>query len=242
MLAGIWHNLVDYLLPPVCGSCGEAVQGNQGVCADCWGQLTFLGDPCCQCCGYPFELSPGKDALCGDCQGRPKAFDCCRAALSYDAYSKDMIIGYKHADRTHLTAVFAQWMSGAGRELWSSVDVLVPVPLHPRRLLARRYNQSALLAKALARQHGKAFAPDLLLRRKNTVSQGQLSSNGRWRNVAGAFDANPARKVGLEGQNILLIDDVYTTGATLDACSKVLRKAGAGSVRALVLARVLREG
>ncbi len=218
------------------------MQQSQGVCADCWGKLTFLGDPCCLCCGYPFELSLGKDALCGACSGRPKAFDRCRAALSYDACSKDMIIGYKHADRTHLTEIFARWMSGAGREFWNSADVLVPVPLHPRRLLSRRYNQSALLAKVLARQHNKVFVPDLLLRRKNTVSQGQLSSSGRWRNVAGAFEVNPVRKINLDGKNILLIDDVYTTGATVDACSRILRKEGAGSVCALVLARVLREG
>ncbi|KLN59491.1 hypothetical protein WH96_17575 [Kiloniella spongiae] len=232
---------INYLFPPVCGNCGDAIWDNTGICSDCWKDLTFISGTCCHSCGYPFELSHGGEMLCGECLHSPKSFDKCRAALIYNVHSKDMIIGFKHADKTHLTALFTRWLSSCGHETLGNADIIAPVPLHRRRLLRRRYNQSALLAHGLARLHRKRHVPSLLLRTKNTSSQGQFSMTGRWRNVRNAFVLNKKFEKDVDGKNVILIDDVYTTGATLDACARVLKKSGVASVSAIVLARVTKE-
>ncbi len=241
LLPNLLNKGVNYLFPPVCGNCDGAIWDNTGICADCWKDLTFISGAFCYSCGYPFELSRGNEVLCGECLHSPKAFDLCRAALVYDAHSKDMIIGFKHADKTYLSALFTRWLSSCGQGILEKADVIVPVPLHQRRLLSRRYNQSALLAHRLARLHHKEYIPSLLLRTKNTFSQGQFSMTGRWRNVRNAFVSNNKYKTAVEGKHVVLIDDVYTTGATLDACARTLKKSGAASVSGVVLARVTKE-
>ncbi|WP_120495368.1 ComF family protein [Kiloniella sp. EL199] len=232
---------VNYLFPPVCGNCDEAIWDNTGICASCWKDLTFISTACCNSCGYPFELSHGDEMLCGECLHSPKAFDQCRAALVYDVHSKGMIISFKHADKTYLSALFTRWLSSCGQGILDRADVIIPVPLHRRRLLRRRYNQSALLAHSVARLHHKRYIPNLLLRTKNTSSQGQFSMTGRWRNVRNAFVLNNRFKAIVEGKHVVLIDDVYTTGATLDACARVLKNSGASTVSAIVLARVTKD-
>ncbi len=232
---------VNYLFPPACGNCDEAIWDNTGICSACWKDLTFISDACCRSCGYPFELSSGDGLLCGACLQMPKSFDQCRAALVYDEHSKDMIIGFKHADKTHLVALFTQWLSSCGKGILDKADFVVPVPLHRRRLLRRRYNQSALLAQRVARVHRKRYVPNLLSRTKNTSSQGQFSMSGRWRNVRNAFELSHKYQDEVRGKHVVLIDDVFTTGATLDACARVLKTSGAASVSGIVLARVTKE-
>ncbi|MFD2206888.1 ComF family protein [Kiloniella antarctica] len=233
--------IVDYALPPVCGNCQEPVLNSNGICGVCWASLTFISDPCCVCCGYPFDYFVKDDVLCGECLRSPKSFDRCRSALSYDDHSKNMIIGFKHADRTYLTKLFTRWIALVGKEILMDVDFISPVPLHPRRLLARRYNQSGLLAQKIAYSHKKVYLPDLLLRTKNTSSQGHLSLINRWKNVRTAFEINPKYADCIRNKNIILIDDVYTTGATLEACSRVLKKQKVAKINVLVLSRVLKE-
>lgn len=241
---------LDALLPPQCLSCAELVSEPGSLCAGCWGRLRFIAAPLCAICGWPFDSDPTTgeassetspvDLICGTCLREPPAFDRARAVLAYDDASRGLILGFKHADRTHGAPAFARWLARAGSELLITADVIAPVPLHWSRLLARRYNQAALLALGLAKLSARQAVPDLLVRRRATPSQGRLSRAERLRNVAGAFAVRPSRLAAARGRRILLVDDVLTTGATVSACAKALRRAGAASVDVVTLARVIR--
>lgn len=237
---------LDAVLPPRCLDCGEIVTEPHALCAPCWTRLRFIAPPCCRVCGWPFEVDPmagetqTPGAVCGACLRDPPAYDAARAAVAYDDASRDLVLGFKHADRTHLAPAFARWMAQAAGGLLAEADVIAAVPMHWSRLLARRYNQAALLANALGRLSGKPSLPDLLLRRRRTPSQGGLGRAARFRNVAGAFAVRPSRRAAIAGRHVLVIDDVLTTGATVGACAKALRRAGAARVSVLTLARVLR--
>jgi len=235
--------LVDVVLPPRCLACGVEIEGQGGrghLCPVCWASLAFVAPPFCACCGFPFPLPVGEGTLCAACLARQPAFDAARAALVYDDASRPLVLGFKHGDRTHAAAAFAAWMARAGADLLREGDLVVPVPLHRRRLFARRYNQAALMAAALARLAGLAHVPDALVRRRPTPSQGGLGREARFANVQGAFAVRPSRTARMQGSCVILVDDVMTTGATLEACATALRKAGAARVAALTLARVVR--
>ena len=178
-------------------------------------------------------------ALCAACLTRPPAFDTARAILRYDDTSRAPILALKHADRLDLVPGFALWLERAGRPLIEASDLIVPVPLHRGRLWRRRYNQSAELARALSRRTGLALDAGALLRSRPTPSQGAMTSaRARRRNVLGAFKVPERGRVA--GRNILLVDDVVTTGATAEAAARALKRAGAAKVRILALARVVR--
>jgi ComF family protein len=232
--------LLDAILPPRCLKCGEIVADPGSLCGQCWPALRFLGDPCCACCGLPFEFDMGDDSLCAACAADRPLYDRARSALVYDDSSRDLILRFKHADRIDGAATFAGWMARAGAELLATADIIAPVPLHRWRLVRRRYNQAAVLANTIGRTRGKLVIPDLLVRRRATASQGHLGRSQRRRNVAGAFALHPNRGQVAAGARILLIDDVLTTGATAEACARALRGAGASGVDLLVLARVVR--
>jgi ComF family protein len=187
----------------------------------------------------PFAYDQGEGALCGACAREPHAFERARAAMVYDDESRRLVLAFKHGDRLHLAPALGGWMRRAGGELLRGADVLIPVPLHWTRLFARRYNQAAVLAHALAEAGGPRVGADWLLRRRRTPSQGKRNAAARRRNVAGAFALNHRRDVA--GSRVVLVDDVFTTGATLDECARVLMRAGARSVDALTLARTVRE-
>lgn len=235
------RRLIDMLLPPSCPGCGVQVGEPQTLCADCWGALTFLGRPCCDACGHPFDYEVADRTLCGGCARERPPFGRARAALLYDDGARDLVLAFKHADRTETTMVFAKWMANAGRELLDGADVIVPVPLHWTRLFQRRYNQAALLAHGLGRLSETKVLADALIRKRKTPSQGRLGRLARARNVQGAFKPNPRQRAHLKGKRVLLVDDVYTTGATLRASAKVLKRSGAAGVDVLVLARVVRD-
>jgi len=231
--------MLDLLLPPRCLSCGSVVAAPGTLCAQCWKGMTFLGAPCCACCGYPFEFDVGLEGLCGACLAHPPHFDRARAALRYDESSRSLILALKHGDRLHLAPALAQWMRHAGADLLAEADVLVPVPLHWTRLFARRHNQAAVLALALAKEAGLPVATASLIRRRRTPSQGRSNPTARRRNVAGAFAVRRAEEI--RGKRILLVDDVLTTGATVEECARVLKKGGATRVDVLAAARALRS-
>lgn len=232
--------MLDVLLPPRCLSCGGAVDMQGNLCPSCWQRATFLGPPLCACCGLPFEFEVDPQSLCGACHRQPPQFARARAAMVYDEGSRAALLGFKHRDQTHAAMPFARWMVRAGAEILADADLLVPVPLHRWRLFRRRYNQAGMLALAIGRLTGIAVAADALARTRATPSQGGLDRSARARNVRGAFVVRPTRSARIRGRRAVLIDDVMTTGATVQECARVLRRGGAESVDVLTLARVVR--
>lgn len=210
------------------------------MCADCFRQTGFITEPFCTRCGVPFASAAigGTDGLCPACRETPPLYRYARAALRYDAQGRRLILPFKHADRQELASTLAPHMARTGAALLREADVLVPVPLHRTRLFHRRYNQAALLAQAVARIAARPCIADALLRQRATKSLGEKSAAERATEVAGAFTVRGSRSSQLTGRNVLLIDDVMTSGATVNACAAALLAADVTSVDVLVAARV----
>ncbi|MBI5162641.1 MAG: ComF family protein [Magnetospirillum sp.] len=230
---------VDAVLPPLCLSCGAMVAEPGALCAACWERIAFLAPPHCAVCGHPFAPPMEAEALCASCVATAPPFARARAVFRYDESSKALVLRLKHADRLEGAPAFARWMARAGAELLADAELLVPVPLHRWRLLARRYNQAAVLANELGRLAEATVIPDLLLRRRATPAMGHLGREQRKSNVRGAFAVAPRWCERVAGRRVLLIDDVFTTGATVGECAKVLTRAGASGVDVLTLGRVV---
>lgn len=211
-----------------------------GLSAETWSRIHFLDGPVCDGCGQPFEYDPGE--RCPACLAKPRSFDAARAACLYDEVSREPILMLKHGDRLDLAPLLARWVSRSARELLETADAIVPVPLHPLRLLRRRYNQAAEIARPLSGLSGVPYLPDALVRRRATETQAGKSGSGRMRNVAAAFHVPASRAGQVRGRRILLIDDVMTTGATAEGCARALKAAGAARVDLAVVARVKERG
>ncbi|MCR9072695.1 MAG: ComF family protein [Alphaproteobacteria bacterium] len=237
----IGRGLLDLLLPPRCGGCGVDVSADAALCLDCWRAVTFIAEPMCEVCGVPFEIQPLGAAVCGDCLADPPAFDRARSAVLYDDATRPMILSFKHGDRLTLAPLFAAWMRAAGADLLDTADLIAPVPLHRWRMISRKYNQSAILIRTLAGISGVPVVDSLLVRTRHTPSQGRKTGAQRAANVRGAFalwnNCGGNAEV-IEGRRVLLVDDVLTTGATVSACTRVLKRGGARAVDVLTLARV----
>ncbi|SFI74321.1 ComF family protein [Albimonas pacifica] len=239
-LRPLWLGAADLLYPPQCTWCRAEVQEAHALCPACWREATFISHPLCDRCGSP--LSGAEDApFCDHCLGRALAFGRARAAVLYEGRGRDLTLALKHGDRLDIARPAATWMIRAGRELLEAADVIAPVPLHWRRLLGRRFNQSAELARRIAVRTGAPCCADLLARTRATPMQRGLSREARAANQAGAFAVPARRRARVEGRAVLLVDDVYASGATLSACAAALRAAGAVRVDALCLARVAPE-
>ena len=236
-LRNVAGNLLDVIFPPMTLDAGVRAL-TFGLSAEAWSRITFIDDPACMGCGAQFEYALGPGARCVACEARPRAFSRARAACLYDETSRDPILQFKHADRQDLAPLFARWISRAADQLVEEADAIAPVPLHRSRLFTRRFNQAAEIARGLARLRDRTYLPDALMRRRATESQGGKSGSGRQRNVAGAFDVPPQRARQVAGRNILLVDDVLTTGATAQGCARALLAAGAARVDLAVVARV----
>ena len=239
-LRRVGRAIVDAVLPPRCLACGETVSEPDSLCGRCWSSITFFAPPYCSICGLPFPYPMGEGAVCASCARERVSWDRARAVMRYDKNSRRLVLSLKHGDRTHLARALGLWMHRAGGEILDGADLIFPVPLHWTRLFTRRYNQAGLLAHAIRAAGGPPVAPDWLVRRRRTPSQGRLGSLARARNVRGAFQLRPGRSV--HGKRVVIIDDVLTTGATVEECARVLRRAGAEWVGVLTLARALRAG
>lgn len=231
---------LDLLLPPQCIVCDQLVEEPGQLCAACFRDLSFVTEPCCRRCGVPFANlgQAGHDRLCPTCHADPPGFDRARAALRYDGPARRLILPFKHGDRIEIAPTLALHMARAGTKLLAETDLLVPVPLHRKRLFHRRYNQAALLATAVSRVSGRPTLLDALQRGRPTPSLGEKSAIERAAVVDGAFAVRLSRAGFLPGRRILLIDDVMTSGATANACALKLKAAGAAAVDVLVAARV----
>ncbi|MGE4610297.1 MAG: ComF family protein [Paracoccaceae bacterium] len=231
--------LLNTIYPPRCLTCSEPTEHGANLCADCWADTTFISGTIFDTCGTPL---PGENnGTCIECDGcltYPPTWDKGRAAVIYDGGGRRVTLALKHGDRLDMAGPLAGWMDRAGRNLLQRAGVIAPVPLHCRRLLKRQYNQSAELARHPSALSSTPTIPDLLIRTKATSIQDSLTRAERLENQRGAFAVHNRRQV---QQNILLIDDVMTTGATLSACARALRTASAQRIDVLVFVRVARD-
>ena len=236
------RRLADLVLPPRCLSCGVVVGEHGSLCARCWSRLRLIEAPFCARLGIPFTYDLGEGALSAEAIADPPPFDRCRAVAAFDDIARRLVHGLKYRDQLELAEWMGTWMARAGAALVAEADLIVPVPLHRRRLWWRRFNQSAALAQVIARCTGKPWSPTALARIRPTAQQVGLSANERDRNVRGAFRVAATQKAAIAGRRVLIVDDVYTTGATAKAAARALLRAGAKAVDVLVFARVVRGG
>ena len=231
--------ILDFGLPPLCPACRGLVGNEGGLCAACWSRLSFIAPPYCERLGTPFGYDPGPGVLSTEAVTNPPAFGRARAAVRYDDIASALVHRLKYGDRLDLAPTMGRWMAQAGRELIAGADALVPVPLHWRRLWARRFNQAAALAREIAQASGVEVVDDALRRVRATPQQVGLKRADRATNVQGAFAVPEERRAAVAGRRLVLIDDVLTSGATADACARALLRAGAAAVDVLVFARVV---
>lgn len=231
--------ILDFALPPRCPGCGTVTDEPHRFCLDCWSRLQFLGEPCCARCALPFDYEAGAEVTCGRCLAEPPAFDRLRAAVAYGEISRKVALKLKYGGRPGVAETMARFMA---RHLDRALGeaLLAPVPLHRWRIWQRGYNQSALIAAALARRTGQAARLDLVDRMKATPPLRGMGPRERREAVRGAFRVEARHKAELKGRAVVLVDDVYTSGATANACARILKRAGAARVEIVCWARVVR--
>ena len=233
----VLRTALDLALPPLCAACREPVEG-RALCPACWSKLSFITRPYCERLGIPFVYDPGPGILSMEAIADPPAYQRARAAVRFDEISRALVHALKYSDRLDLAPMMGRWVSHAGRELLAEADALVPVPLHWRRLWARRFNQSAMLAAAISAESGVPITAGVLKRVKPTAQQVGLSRTERAANVQGAFRVPPEDRGAVAGRRLVLVDDVLTSSATVDGCARALLRAGAANVDVLIFARV----
>lgn len=234
---------LQLLYPPQCISCSAPVQSDFGLCADCWRETPFVSGLVCDQCGVPLPGSDPKErALCDDCMTIARPWDRGRAALLYQGNGRNLVLALKHGDRMDLARPASAWMAKAAAPILTPGMLVVPVPLHWMRLFRRRYNQAALLSRAIATSARLEHCPDAILRKRSTGNQDGKTRDARFANLVGAFTVPKGREARIRDRDILLVDDVMTSGATFAAATEALFSAGARSVSVLALARVAKDG
>jgi len=230
---------LDVALPPLCPACRDPVANPGGLCPSCWSKLSFIAPPYCERLGIPFAYDPGPGILSMRAIADPPAYRRARAAVRYDEVARTLVHALKYSDRLDLAPMLGRWMARAGSAILAEPDALVAVPLHWRRLWARRFNQSAALAAIISAASGVPLAHAALKRVRSTPQQVGLSQSERAVNVQGAFQVPDRGRAEVVGRRLILIDDVLTSGATIDACARTLLRAGAVNVDVLVFAQVV---
>ncbi len=235
------RRIADLVYPPVCLCCGALTGDHGAVCASCWREVRFIERPYCEVLGLPFSYDPGPGMLCAQAIAHPPVFDRLRAVTIFAGAARTMVHGLKYRDRGDLAPIMAGWMERAGRDCLISCDAILPVPLHRTRFALRKFNQSAELARHLSKRTGKPYLPATLVRTKRTKRQVGLTARAREDNVRAAFAVPEGHEADVRGKRIVLVDDVYTTGATVSAATQALKKAGATEVSVLTFAMALAE-
>jgi ComF family protein len=235
------QSVLRVLYPPQCISCGTLVEEPGALCGACWQATPFLGGSVCDCCGAPLVGAGSEGDICDQCMTIARPWSRGRAALAYRDNGRKIVLALKHGDRLDLVRPAAAWMARAGQPILREGMLAVPVPAHPWRLLRRRYNQAAALAQALSRITPLRYAPDALVRTRRTKAHDGMGQEERFRNLSGAIAPHPRHGAQLREAEVLLIDDVMTSGATLAAAAEAALAAGAKEVRVLLLARVARD-
>lgn len=231
--------LIDFILPKRCLLCGKIIQSENSLCPECFDRITFITQPYCQHCGKPLygEEDDIIGLSCIDCLNSKPYFRLCRSAIEYNEFSKPLILDFKFADHLENRKMLTNWLYFAGKDIFKlGADLIIPVPLHYTRLIKRKYNQSAILADELSKLTGIKADYKSLKKIRYTLPQVQCNGKDRKTNIKNAFSV--AKPDNIKGKRIILIDDVYTTGATIKECAKVLTKAGAKSIDVLTVARV----
>lgn len=235
---GGFGRILDIVIPPACIACKRPSGTHDALCGPCWSRISFIRAPLCDRLGIPLPFDTGGVTVSAGALAAPPAYDRARAVAHFDGVMRDLVHAFKYADRHDARRLFGRWLASAGAELLSDADVVVPVPLHRWRLLRRRFNQAAMLAREVERLSGLRFDPTLLARRRATSPQVGRTRDERRRNIAGAFAVPRHKRDRLPGRNVILVDDVITTGATVDAAARTLKAAGAARVDVLALALV----
>lgn len=242
-LGAVLARVRDVALPPLCAACSAPLAGADSLCGACWRRVDFIRPPLCDRLGIPLPYALGEGPeLSAAAVAAPPVYGRARAVARFDGVIRDLVHGFKYADRHDARRLFGRWLAGAGAELLAGADLLIPVPLARWRLFNRRYNQAAILAAEVSRICGVPSEAMALRRVRSTPSQVGLTPDQRRRNVAGAFRVAPRQAGRIAGCSIVLVDDVITTGATLDACARALLGAGAVRVDALALALATEHG
>ena len=241
VVAAFGRALADMVVPPLCIACQRPLGSHDSLCAACWRQVRFIRAPLCDRLGIPMPFDTGGPIVSGAALKDPPDYDRARAVAHFGPVTRELIHRFKYADRHDPRRLFARWLQAAGAELLADADALVPVPLHRWRLVSRRFNQAALLAQELSRLARVPCDPFLLARVKATPQQVGLSQAERRRNLAGAFRVPRTALERVRDARLVLIDDVITTGSTINACARVLKRAGAARVDVLAIAMVTDE-
>jgi ComF family protein len=238
---GCGRQIVDIVYPPICLACGALTGRHGAVCASCWREIRFIERPYCEVLGLPFSYDPGAGMLSAQAIADPPVFQRLRAVTTFDGAARAMVHGLKYRDRGDLAPIMAGWMERAGKDCLADADAIIPVPLHRTRFVLRKFNQAAELARHLSRRTGMPYLPSVLVRTKRTHRQIGLSARARQENVRAAFAVSAGHEAEVFGKRLVLIDDVYTTGATVAAATRALKKAGAAQVSVLTFAMALAE-
>ena len=232
--------VIDLALPPCCLACRRRVADPDSLCARCWSAMQFIERPFCEILGIPFAFDLGPGVLSAEAIADPPGYDRARAAVLFDDASRPLVHGLKYRDRQEAARLMGRLMARAGHEILAEADLIVPVPLHRSRLWRRRFNQAAVLADHVSRLSGIASDPFALARIRATARQVGLDLGARALNGRGAFAVPVAAKARVSGRRVVLVDDVLTSGATVEAATRTLRRAGARHVDILVFARVVK--
>ena len=242
MASGI-QTALRLIYPPRCTICGDQVDSDFGLCGPCWRDTPFISGLVCEACGVPLpgEEDPDQVVHCDECLKIARPWARGRAALLYRDNGRRLVLALKHGDRHDVVRPAAMWMARAAKPLLTDNTLIAPVPLHWVRMLRRRFNQSALLAQAVAEEAGLACCPDLLIRSRRTRSLEGLGFDARHQTLDGAITAHPKRRHRMAGRHVLLVDDVMTSGATFSAAAQACFASGAKDVSILALARVAKD-